>query len=47
MLKSKLDKGNRVKVINTYTVSVMSYTEDIVKWTREQLVRLKNVKGSN
>ena len=36
-LKSKLNKGNLIKGINTYTVSVMSYFEDIVKWTKKQL----------
>ena len=29
-LKSKLNRENLVKVINTYTVSVMSYIEEIV-----------------
>ena len=43
MLQSKLNEGNLVKGINNYTVSVMSYTEDIVKWTREQLESLNKM----
>ena len=43
MLKSKLNRGNLVKVINTYVVSVMSYTEGFVKWTRKQLESLNKI----
>ena len=36
-LKSKLNRGNLVKVINTYVVSIVRYTEETVKWTKGQL----------
>ena len=36
-LTSKLNKGNLVKIVNTYAATVMSCTEDMVKWTKKQL----------
>ena len=43
MLKSKLNRENLVKVINTYVVSIVRYTEETVKWTKEQLESLNKI----
>ena len=36
-LKSKLNGGNMVKAINTWAVSLMRYSAEIVEWTKADL----------
>ena len=38
--RSKLNGGNLISGINVWAVSVVRYSENIVEWTREELVSM-------
>lgn len=41
IVKTKLNGKNMVKAINTYAIPVLSYSFGVIKWTKEELRRLR------
>lgn len=41
IIKTKLNGKNMVKAINTYAIPVLSYSFGVIKWTKEELRRLR------
>ena len=40
VLKSKLNAGNTIKAINTWSVSLVRYVAGIIEWNKEELQRM-------
>jgi len=37
VLRSKMNGGNMISAVNTWAVSLVSYTAEIVKWKKDEL----------
>ena len=40
VIRSKLNGGNMVRVINSWTVSLLRYSGGVVRWTKVELMNL-------
>ena len=40
VIRSKLNGGNMVRVINSWAVSLLSYSGGVVRWTKVELMNL-------